>query len=115
MRNTADALADLKNAEIPCAEVRTVSAVVRDPELLEHEAFHIRKSDDGSTFVQTGKYAGFSRTQRRGPMVPPGVGEHTRDVLRAVGMDESQICALVEAQVVHAGQPLEHVLPISYR
>ncbi|MHA6742355.1 CaiB/BaiF CoA-transferase family protein [Rhodococcus erythropolis] len=115
VRHTTGALADLKAVEIPCAEVRTVSAVVRDPELLEHEAFHIRKSDDGSTFVQTGKYAGFSRTQRRGPMVPPGVGEHTREVLRSAGIDESQICALVEAQVVHAGQPLEHVLPISYR
>lgn len=110
-----DALRELARAGIPCVRVRRVSEVLRDPELLEAEAFHIRLTDDGESFMQTGRYAGFSRTQRRGPMSPPGNGEHSRAILTTAGFNEDEIDSLVEQGVVFDGAPIAHVLPITYR
>ncbi|MGW0590056.1 CoA transferase [Streptosporangium sp. NPDC002607] len=111
----ADALQRLARAGVPSAKVRPVSEVLRDPELLESEAFHIRLQDDGTSFMQTGRYAGFSRTQRRGPMVPPGNGEHTRAILRTAGLSDSEVDKSIEQRTVFAGGPVAHALPISYR
>ncbi|QJY48040.1 CaiB/BaiF CoA-transferase family protein [Pseudonocardia broussonetiae] len=109
------ALALLARAGVPATRVRPVSEVLRDPRLLEAEAFHIRRSDDGRPFMMTGRYADFSRTQRRGPMVPPGTGEHSRAVLAEAGLDETEIDAVLADGVVLQGTTIRHELPISYR
>ncbi|WP_349428875.1 CoA transferase [Microbacterium sp. LWS13-1.2] len=111
----ADALRALAHAGIPSARARKVSEVLRDPELLEAEAFHIRPADDGTTFMQSGRYAAFSRTQRRGPMSPPGNGEHTRPLLAAIGVAPTEVDELIAERTVFAGGPVVHQLPISYR
>lgn len=111
----ADALVQLAHAGVPSAKARPVSEVLRDPELLEAEVVHIRLDDAGGTFMQTGRYAGFSRTQRRGPMSPPGNGEHTRAILSGLGLSDEEVEALVEQGAVFAGGPVSHMLPISYR
>ncbi|WP_426323265.1 CoA transferase [Microbacterium sp. E-13] len=110
-----DALRALAHAGIPSAAARKVSEVLRDPELLEAEAFHIRSADDGTTFMQSGRYAAFSRTQRRGPMSPPGNGEHTRALLTGIGLTPSEVDELIADGTVFAGGPVVHQLPISYR
>jgi crotonobetainyl-CoA:carnitine CoA-transferase CaiB-like acyl-CoA transferase len=114
-RTVADVLHALAIAGVPATRVRRVSEVLRDPRLLEAEAFHIRRSDTGGTFMMTGRYADFSRTQRRGPMMPPGRGEHSREVLAEAGLDEQEIDEILENEVVYQGSRMAHVLPISYR
>jgi crotonobetainyl-CoA:carnitine CoA-transferase CaiB-like acyl-CoA transferase len=114
-RSTAETLRALARVGIPSARARRVSEVLRDPDLLEAEAFHIRMADDGTSFMQTGRYAGFSRTQRRGPMSPPGNGEHSRAILTDLGLSEEEIEDLLSRNIVFAGGPVAHVLPISYR
>ncbi|GAT74936.1 putative formyl-CoA transferase [Microbacterium sp. HM58-2] len=111
----SEALDALARAGVPAAATRRVSEVLTDPALLKAEMFHVRVTDDGIGFAQTGKYATFSRTQRSGPMIPPGNGEHTRSVLLATGFSGPEIDELVESGVVHSGVPIEHLLPISYR
>jgi crotonobetainyl-CoA:carnitine CoA-transferase CaiB-like acyl-CoA transferase len=109
------ALHRLEGAGIPCTTARLVSHVLQDALLLEEEAFHIRTADDGSTFMQTGRYAGFSRTSRRGPLTPPGAGEHTRDVLAAAGLSDTEIGGLLEAGIAHQGTRVAHIVPVPYR
>jgi crotonobetainyl-CoA:carnitine CoA-transferase CaiB-like acyl-CoA transferase len=110
-----EALVRLARAGIPSVRARTVSEVLRDPDMLEAEVVHIRLDDSGDSFMQTGRYAGFSRTQRRGPMVPPGNGEHTRAILGRSGLTDADIERLLSEKAVFAGGPVEHRLPISYR
>ena len=110
-----EALELLAEARVPSTRARRVSEVLRDPRLLEAEAFHIRRSDDGHPFMMTGRYAGFSRTQRRGPMTPPGAGEHSRQVLAEAGLAPQEIDAVIAGGVVFEGTTIGHVLPITYR
>ena len=45
------------------------------------------------------------RTEFRGPTRPPGFGEHTREVLEAAGVPESEIAHLAESGAVVLGEP----------
>jgi crotonobetainyl-CoA:carnitine CoA-transferase CaiB-like acyl-CoA transferase len=110
-----DAVARVEEAGLRAARARFVSEVLQDPILLNEEAFHIRTSDDHGTFMTPGRYAGFSRTQRRGPLSPAGIGEHTIAVLEEAGFPREEIDQLMAADVVRAGSRVQHVLPISYR
>ncbi|WP_142060204.1 CaiB/BaiF CoA-transferase family protein [Pseudarthrobacter sp. B4EP4b] len=105
----------LRSVGLRAVKARQVAEVLQDPATLEHEVVHIRPSDDGGTFMVPGRYATFSRTQRRGPLSPPGTGEHTTAVLQDAGFAEDEVQALIDAGVVRTGGPVRHVLPIQYR
>jgi crotonobetainyl-CoA:carnitine CoA-transferase CaiB-like acyl-CoA transferase len=110
-----EAIAQLSIAGIPATTARNVSDVLRDQRLLDAERYRISISDDGHSLMQTGRYAGFSRTQRRGPMIPPGAGEHSRKVLEEAGLAAEEINSLISCQAVISGDKVAHILPISYR
>jgi crotonobetainyl-CoA:carnitine CoA-transferase CaiB-like acyl-CoA transferase len=114
-RTSSEAVDALERAGLRATRSRPVSEVLRDPTLLDAEMVHIRSSDTGGSFMMTGRYAAFSRTQRRGPMDPPGTGQHTMDVLIESGFDEDQIQGLVEADVVRLGGGVTRALAIPYR
>ena len=114
-RNLVTAIADLRAAGFRAAKARSVTEVLRDPELLDHEAFHIVTDADGRGLLVTGRHAGFSRTQRRGPMRAPGVGQHSRAVLAQAGLDEQEIDDLLARDVVRQGTEMAQVLPLPYR
>ena len=61
--------------------------------------------EDGSPFYSTGRYARFSRTQEAKVFTPPGVGEHSAQILQEAGVEEAEIQALVDAGSVRQGQP----------
>jgi len=104
------------DAGIAAVSVRKISEVMRDPRLLEAEYLHITPSTDGETFISDpGKYAVFSRTGRFGPLVPPGIGEHTRAVLAEAGLSPEKIEELLAAGVVVEGGPMELALAAAYR
>jgi alpha-methylacyl-CoA racemase len=54
--------------------------------------------------MQPGSAPRFSRTPGLGPRRVPAPGEHTREVLRSLGMDDQEICDLIERGVVHCQQ-----------
>ncbi|NWL10279.1 CoA transferase [Paenarthrobacter nitroguajacolicus] len=113
--STADAISRLTAAGIRAVRARRVSEALRDPRLLAAEAFHIHDADDGGSFMTPGRHVSFSRTQRRGPLKPPGAGEHTIDVLTEAGFSAEEIAGLVACDVVRTGSRMTHVLPIPYR
>jgi len=107
----------LNGAGLAAVSVRKMaSEVMRDPRLLEAEYLHLTRSDDGQTYISDpGKYASFSRTGRFGQLQPPGIGEHTRVVLREAGLDDAKIDQLAAAGVVVEGGAMEKALAAAYR
>lgn len=106
----------LNTVGLRTAASRTVPEVLHDPEFIDHDVFHIRIEDEtGDPFITTGRHVGFSRNQRSGPLLPPGVGQHTRPVLEAAGFSEDEIAAMIDADHVRVGGEMLHRLPVSYR
>ncbi|KDC28510.1 hypothetical protein L505_0602, partial [Bordetella bronchiseptica F4563] len=85
----------LLNNGVPCAPVHSVQ------EALELE--HLRQRDG---LVRVGEYQGLRspiRMQRTPPSVrarPPGIGEHTDELLGELGLPPGQIARLVDEGVV---------------
>jgi len=105
----------LADASIPAVRARRVSELFLDPDLMASEFAHFRPSVTGSIMSLPGRYARFSRTQRWGPMYPPGIGEHTRPVLEDAGLAPDEIEALVGEGVVRIGEPMPARFGVTYR
>jgi crotonobetainyl-CoA:carnitine CoA-transferase CaiB-like acyl-CoA transferase len=113
---TAEAAADrLNRARVAAVPARRVSAVVRDPRLVQSEFVHVRPGQDGAPYVTPGRLASFSRTPRFGPLRSPGTGEHSRQALREAGLADAEIESLIRAGTVIAGEPMPQALPLAYR
>jgi crotonobetainyl-CoA:carnitine CoA-transferase CaiB-like acyl-CoA transferase len=113
---TSQTAADrLNRARVAAVPARRVSGVVRDPQLIQSEFVHIRPGADGAAYVTPGRLASFSRTPRFGPLRSPGTGEHSREALRAAGLADAEIEALIGAGTVIAGDPMPQALPNAYR
>ncbi|HEY7276663.1 MAG TPA: CoA transferase [Trebonia sp.] len=113
---TSQTAADrLNRARVAAVPARRVSGVVRDPQLIQSEFVHIRPGADGAAYVTPGRLASFSRTPRFGPLRSPGTGEHSREALRAAGLADAEIEALISAGTVIAGDPMPQALPNAYR
>jgi crotonobetainyl-CoA:carnitine CoA-transferase CaiB-like acyl-CoA transferase len=105
----------LREADIAACPARRISEVIRDPQLLSSEFVHLHASADGQLFTTPGRYASFSRTQRVGPLVPPGAGQHTAAVLAEAGLASSEVDALAATGVVSIGTEMRLELPAIYR
>lgn len=110
-----EAVRRLATAGVAATRARRVSEVLRDPELARDEFVHVRTASDGTYFTTPGRYAGFGRTQRSGPMRVAGIGEHTYEVLRAAGLAPEQITALGASGAITLGAPMDQKLMPSYR
>ncbi|GAA0967667.1 CoA transferase [Acrocarpospora macrocephala] len=114
-RTSAEVIRAAESAGLQATRARTVSEVLRDPDLLAAEVFHIRTSVTGSSFMMTGRHAVFSRTQRSGPLDPPGIGQHTADVLTECGFDQTEIDVLLSADIARGGGAMKRALMTPYR
>jgi crotonobetainyl-CoA:carnitine CoA-transferase CaiB-like acyl-CoA transferase len=61
------------------------------------------------------RMAGFSRTRRSDVLVPPGVGEHSTQILHEAGLGEQAIRNLIDQAVVRAGEPMTIPAVAPYR
>jgi crotonobetainyl-CoA:carnitine CoA-transferase CaiB-like acyl-CoA transferase len=109
------AVAAFAAAGVPAVTARRLTAVFRDPALRRGEFAHFRRADDGTTIATPGRYATFSRTQRQGPLTPPGIGEDTRDVLRLAGLSPADVEAAIDAKIVATGGRAPVQLGRAYR
>ena len=98
-----DALTDIG---VPAVAVRSVMDLALDPALQESEVVHETPvaGAAGSLWTQ-GRMARLSRTEARGVLVVPGLGEHTREVLREAGLADEAIDRMLETDVAVAGGP----------
>jgi crotonobetainyl-CoA:carnitine CoA-transferase CaiB-like acyl-CoA transferase len=94
-RSTPDVLEALRRASVPASAIQSVDEVVAHEQVraadMLHDAPHWRSSEyrDVEIPVRVGG------ARPRGAAPPPGVGEHTIEVLREVGLSEPEIDALL--------------------
>ena len=111
----ASAVSGLTNAEVlkrlsggVAAPARTLQDLAEDPAVLAARYLEPLVRPDGKTLFLPGQYALFSRSQATGGLKPPGLGEHSREVLSEIGCDPDE---LVSAGVVVEGGPMTEYGP----
>ena len=114
-RSGDDAVRRLTAAGLPAAPARRAHDLLWDTELLDEQVLQVHHRDDGSPYYAAGRFARFARTQRSGVLLAPGLGEHSREVLAGVGLEEATIEELVSRGVVVEGGPLSVQAFFEYR
>ncbi len=90
----------LQEAGVPCAEIQTYDQVFSDPQLAARDFFWKGAHPKLGDVEQIGSPLHFSETPVRQWRAGPGLGEHTSEVLRALGRSQPEIEALKEKGVL---------------
>ena len=99
-RTSADWIAHLTQAGVPCGEINTIDKVFADPQV---EHLGIAAEMDSDTFGRTrcvGQPMVLERTPSRIVRKPPRCGEHSDEILRALGLDDAEIAGLRARDVI---------------
>ncbi|MGE3909657.1 MAG: CoA transferase, partial [Chloroflexota bacterium] len=111
----ADALRTLTEAGIPAAAARQPLDLARDPALADAELLLECRFPDGRPYLVPHRYARFSRTEQDAISEPPGIGEHSREVLSEAGLDAATIDNLAHRGIVIEGTPFVLTALVNYR
>jgi len=100
MKTTAEWIALLENAAVPCGPINDLAGVFADPQVM-HRGLHLDLPHAaGGTAPQVANPIHFSATPIAYRRAPPLLGQDTDDVLRELGRSESSIAALRAAGIV---------------
>jgi crotonobetainyl-CoA:carnitine CoA-transferase CaiB-like acyl-CoA transferase len=87
-------LAALEAAGVPCGPINNLDQVFQDPQVL-HRGMQVRARHPAAGEVRmVANPVKFSATPIAHDRAPPMLGEHTGEVLRALGLAEEEISAL---------------------
>jgi crotonobetainyl-CoA:carnitine CoA-transferase CaiB-like acyl-CoA transferase len=111
----ADAVARLTSAGVPAVPARLPGDLPDDLGLRDLDMFATQHMRDGTPFYVTNRYARFSRTQEQRVFTPPGIGEHSHEVLAEAGVPTDDIDALIAAGVLKQGEPFKVAAIQNYR
>jgi len=84
----------LQKAGVPCAEIQTYDQVFNDPQLQARDFFWKGRHSKLGDIEQIGSPIHFSETPVRRHQAGPGLGEHTSEVLLALGRTDAEIADL---------------------
>ncbi|NHN76607.1 CoA transferase [Azotobacter chroococcum] len=90
------AMALLNRAEVPASRIYSVEDMVADPQFLAREMFLSARLPDGKRFKMPGIVPKLSETPGSADWVGPALGEHTAELLQALGYSAERIAALRE-------------------
>ena len=103
-RSAAEISRAMEDAGLPFAPIRKPDELLEDPHLLATGGLAEIQLTDGARAGQTVKTTLFPFTldgERLGVKLnPPRRGEHSRDVLKAIGLADAEIDALIESHAV---------------
>ncbi|MGE3326029.1 MAG: CoA transferase [Acidimicrobiia bacterium] len=99
-RSVGETLAALSSAQVPAVPVRARTAIYRDDYLAANEIFAVLEHNELGTCSVAGGYSTWAGARRDPPRPIGPVGRDSRVVLRAAGMSDEQIDALVGAGAV---------------
>ena len=94
-RNTADWIELLNQAGVPCGPIYSIDQAFADP-----QARHLGIVQKIGDVAYLGQPVKLSRTPSHVSSHPPGLGEHTRDVLQELGYGAAEIERLVNQGIV---------------
>lgn len=99
-----DLVALLVEHGIPCAPVRSVEEVAFDPELAEREMLRDSDYPARGPIKVLGTPLKLSEVDDQRPVTrPPGLGEHTEEVLASIGITGPELRGLEEQGVIQLG------------
>ena len=101
-RTTAEWLERLDRESVPCAPILTREEVLTHPQIVENEILEELEHPAAGRIRQPRPAARFAETPARIRRPAPGLGEHSREILREGGIDEREIGRLVAAGIVRA-------------
>ena len=105
-RTQREAMCELIGAGVPAAPARPITELPGDLQMRRGEVFHRLPRPGAPDLYATGRWAVFSRTPNDRVLAAPGVGEHTVEVLRGIGLGETEIADLRERGIVREGNPM---------
>ncbi|WP_300612477.1 CoA transferase [Trebonia sp.] len=104
-RTTAQWIAILDAAGVPCGPVLSYDQVFADPQVLAREMVAEMDHPIMGTIKVLGQPAKFSRSRARAGRPAPWLGQHSREVLAELGLDSAEIGALEQAGTTYDAHP----------
>jgi crotonobetainyl-CoA:carnitine CoA-transferase CaiB-like acyl-CoA transferase len=102
-RDAADWIKALESEQVPVALINTLDRVFADPQVQAREMILSLTSEHGTTVRVAGDPIRTRSAKRMRHRYPPALGHDTRYVLsRVLGLNKSEIAALVDRQIVKA-------------
>ena len=99
-KTSADWIAVLNQAGVPCGPIYPIDAVFADPQVRHLGiATDVRRAN-GETFQVVGQPVSLSRTPSKMAAPPPELGQHTDEVLREFGFGPEAIAELRRSKVI---------------
>jgi len=112
----SEAVDELSRAGVPIVKARTADEILGDPELMKEEYFLPHGAGSGAeTVYMAGRLARFSRTGVGRTLSPPGLGEHSVEILVELGVEDAEIASLISDGVVKSGSKLNMSEVVQYR
>jgi crotonobetainyl-CoA:carnitine CoA-transferase CaiB-like acyl-CoA transferase len=105
-RTTAEWMARLEAADVPCAPALTRSEVIEDPQVLASEILLESDHPVAGRLRQTRPAARYSATPPELRYGAPQLGEHGDEILRELGLSADEIGNLRQREVVGKGSAL---------
>jgi crotonobetainyl-CoA:carnitine CoA-transferase CaiB-like acyl-CoA transferase len=90
----------LDAAGVPCGPINSVAEVFKDPQVVARGLLKYVPHPSGVDVPQVGSPMIFTEAPLRTPSAPPVLGQHSNDILRELGYDESSIARLQESGVI---------------
>jgi crotonobetainyl-CoA:carnitine CoA-transferase CaiB-like acyl-CoA transferase len=94
-RTTAEWIAELRPADIPCGPANSLPDLFEDAYLKETNFFETAEHPVEGKVVVTAIPARFSKSQPSVRRLWPTLGEHTREILREAGCAEQEIDEII--------------------
>jgi formyl-CoA transferase len=94
------ALAVLKAADVPVSKIFSVCDMLHDPQFLARQMFEQHRFADGTSIKLPAVTPKFSETPGATRWMGPDLGEHTNEILAALGYTEADILSLREQAVI---------------
>ena len=100
-----DVVQRLRRSGVPVAAARYPVELRSDSSLADLDILEPVDLVDGTRIWMAGRYVQFSLSPDNHRKPPPGLGEHTLEVLLEAGFSDEEVAALLEAEVAVQGGP----------